>query len=56
MGGAEIVAVADRPGNAVVLDATDAPTGKRGRAFAFGAALRRTGAKAREADHPSSAG
>ena len=51
-----MVAVADRPGKTVVLDATAAPTGKRGRAFVFGAALRRTGAKARAADHPSSAG
>lgn len=52
-GGANTTAVDDTTAEAEVV-VSAAPTGSRGAAgFAFWAAVRRTGAKASEADHPS---
>ena len=58
-GGANTTAVDDIPvvvtfGEAVVVERTETPTGRRGaEGFDFWALLRRTGANASAADHPS---
>ena len=58
-GGADTTAVVDIPvvitfAEAVVVESTDAPIGRRGADdFDFWMLLRRTGAKASAADHPS---